>query len=97
MVLLGTLDTKPVEHAFLRDRIRAEGCDVIVVDAGVMSESIVADVTADAVAAAADERRAELAAARDRGPAMAAMTRAGAALWPGLGRVVAGIQDAAAG
>ncbi len=73
VVLLGTLDTKGPEYAFLRDRLVAHGCDVIVVDGGVMSEAP-ADVSADDVAAAAGADRAALAAAGDRGPAMAAMT-----------------------
>ena len=75
VVLLGTLDTKGAEYAFLRDRVRAAGCDVVLVDAGVMSESSAADISADDVAAAAGESRPALAAAHDRGPAMAAMTR----------------------
>jgi uncharacterized protein (UPF0261 family) len=75
VVLLGTLDTKGAEYAFLRDRVRAAGCDVVVVDAGVMSASPLADVPADAVAAAAGADRAQLAATGDRGPAVAAMTR----------------------
>ena len=38
VVLLGTLDTKGAEYEFLRDRVRDFGCDVILVDAGVMSD-----------------------------------------------------------
>ncbi len=75
VVLLGTLDTKGPEYAFLQDRVRDAGCDVILVDAGVMSERSPGDVTADEVAMAAGEDRAALAAAGDRGPAVAAMTR----------------------
>ena len=75
VVLLGTLDTKGPEYEFLRDRIHEFGCDVILVDAGVMSASAAADVSADDVAAAAGESRAALAAAHDRGPAVAVMTR----------------------
>ncbi len=75
VVVLGTLDTKAAEHEFLRDRIRELGCDALVVDAGVMGSSTGADITADAVAAAAGENRAALAAAGDRGPAVEAMTR----------------------
>jgi uncharacterized protein (UPF0261 family) len=78
VVLLGTLDTKGPEYAFLRDRVREAGCDVILVDAGVMSEGSSADVGADEVAAAAGENRAALAAAGDRGPAVLAMTRGAA-------------------
>lgn len=75
VVLLGTLDTKGPEYEFLRERIHEFGCGVILVDAGVMSASAAADVSADDVAAAAGENRAALAAAHDRGPAVAAMTR----------------------
>ena len=54
VVLVGTLDTKGREYAFLRDRIREHGVDVILVDAGIMGEPLVEpDVTRDEVAAAA--------------------------------------------
>ena len=75
VVLLGTLDTKGPEYAFLRDRVLEAGCEVILVDAGVMSDPSPGDIGPNEVAAAAGEDRAALAAARDRGPAMAAMTR----------------------
>jgi uncharacterized protein (UPF0261 family) len=75
VVLLGTLDTKGPEYAFLRDRVLEAGCEVILVDAGVMSDPSPGDIGPTEVAAAAGEDRAALAAARDRGPAMAAMTR----------------------
>ncbi len=75
VVLLGTLDTKAVEHEFLRDFIRGAGCDVILVDAGVMKPWPAADIGADEVARAGGADRAALAEAGDRGPAIAAMTR----------------------
>ena len=75
VVLLGTLDTKGPEYAFLRDRVVEAGCEVILVDAGVLSDPSPGDIGPTEVAAAAGEDRATLAAARDRGPAMAAMTR----------------------
>ena len=75
VVLLGTLDTKGIEYAFLRERVRESGCEVILVDAGVLSEASAADIGADEVARAAGGDRAALAAARDRGPAMEVMTR----------------------
>ena len=75
VVLLGTLDTKGPEYAFLRDRVLEAGCEVILVDAGVMSDPSPGDIGPNEVAAAAGEDRAALAAAHDRGPAMAAMTR----------------------
>lgn len=79
VVLLGTLDTKGAEYDFVRGRLRALGCDVVLVDAGVMgSSSIAADIGPDEVAAAGGGNRAALATAADRGGAMAVMS-AGAA------------------
>ena len=34
VVLVGTLDTKGQEYAYLADRIREHGVDVVLVDAG---------------------------------------------------------------
>lgn len=84
VVLLGTLDTKGAEYAFLRERVRAAGCETIVVDCGVTGSSPLADVGADEVAAAAGVDRATLAAAAGRGPAMAAMTRGATEIVRGL-------------
>jgi uncharacterized protein (UPF0261 family) len=79
IVLLGTLDTKGVEYEFVRGRLLALGCSVVVVDAGTMGQTVHdVDVPADEVAAAAGADRSALAAAGDRGAAMAAM-REGAA------------------
>lgn len=75
VVLVGTLDTKGAEYEFLREAVRGFGCDVILVDAGVLGSSPAADVSSDDVATAAGEDRAALAEAHDRGPAVAAMTR----------------------
>jgi len=77
VVLVGTLDTKGAEIDFVRLRLEELGADVLVVDAGVMDQTLWrADVSADAVAAAGGAKRADLAAAADRSAAMAAM-RAG--------------------
>lgn len=79
VVLLGTLDTKGQEFDFVRQQIRAAGCEVVLVDAGIVGPSQVeADITADEVAGAAGEERAGLAAAGDRGAAVAAMGRGAA-------------------
>jgi uncharacterized protein (UPF0261 family) len=81
VVLLGTLDTKGHEYAFLRDRVREQGVGVILVDAGIMGDPLTeADVTRQEVAAAADADVDELAAAGDRGAAIAAMARGAAAI-----------------
>ena len=74
VVLVGTLDTKGAEIEFVRQRLSELGVDVLVIDAGVMTQSAWrADVDADEVAAAGGANRAELAAAGDRSAAMAAM------------------------
>ena len=80
VALVGTLDTKGPDHAFLAARLRAAGVDVIVVDAGTGEPSGLApDVDGDAVAAAAGTSRAALRSAADRGRAVTEMGR-GAAL-----------------
>nr|WP_239000961.1 Tm-1-like ATP-binding domain-containing protein [Jiangella asiatica] len=78
-MLLGTLDTKGEEYAYLRDLLTARRCDVLTVDAGVLGEPRWrADVPADEVARAAGHELQELRGLRDRGAAMESMA-AGAA------------------
>jgi uncharacterized protein (UPF0261 family) len=74
IVLLGTLDTKGHEYAFLRHRLRELGADVLVVDAGIHEPvGLEPDVSRGEVASAAGEDVAALAAAGDRGAAVTAM------------------------
>ncbi|MCJ1704157.1 MULTISPECIES: Tm-1-like ATP-binding domain-containing protein [unclassified Rathayibacter] len=74
VVLLGTLDTKGEEYAFLRDRLRSAGVDSIVIDAGVLgAPGLAPDIDRDTVARAGGSSAAALAAAGDRGAAMAVM------------------------
>ncbi len=81
VVLVGTLDTKGVELAFVRERLRERGCEVLLVDCGVLGEPAVApDVTREEVAAAAGADARALAEAADRGAAVAAMARGAAAV-----------------
>jgi uncharacterized protein (UPF0261 family) len=54
VALIGTLDTKGPEHAFVRDRLLDAGVGVILVDVGVLgAPGVDPDVSADEVAAAA--------------------------------------------
>jgi uncharacterized protein (UPF0261 family) len=54
VVVLGTLDTKGPEHAFVRDRLRDAGVDTILVDLGILDRPTVEpDVPAHDVALAA--------------------------------------------
>ncbi|MDQ3029345.1 MAG: Tm-1-like ATP-binding domain-containing protein, partial [Actinomycetota bacterium] len=73
VVLLGTLDTKGREYAFLRDRVREHGVEVLLVDVGVYEPQITADVSRQEVARAGGSNVDELAAAGDRGAAVDAM------------------------
>ena len=70
VVLLGTLDTKGAEYAFLRDRLREHGVDVMLVDAGVHEPRRRAGHRARG---ARGRRRAARGAAGDRGAAVTAM------------------------
>src|SRR5881409_3042817 len=69
VVLLGTLDTKGEEYAFLRDRLREHGVDVLLVDAGVHEPSVQPDIGREELSPDV----AQLAAAGDRGAAVTAM------------------------
>ena len=81
VVLLGTLDTKGREYAFLRERIEAHGVDVLLVDAGILGEPLARpDVTRQEVAAAAGADVAALADTGDRGAAVEAMAAGAAAI-----------------
>jgi uncharacterized protein (UPF0261 family) len=84
VVLVGTLDTKGDEYGYLRDRVRDHGVDVLLVDVGVDEPHLQPDISRHEVAQAAGEDIAQLAAARDRGAATAAMGRGAAALLPRL-------------
>jgi uncharacterized protein (UPF0261 family) len=81
VVLLGTLDTKGHEYAFLRDELRARGLDVLVVDAGTQGESqIPADVPRAEVAIAGGYDLGELRRAGIRSEAIVAATRGASAI-----------------
>jgi uncharacterized protein (UPF0261 family) len=74
VVLVGTLDTKGAENEFVRDRLRAAGVDVLVVDTGVLEPpGFPPDISRQEVAAAAGADFDALVAARDRGAAITAM------------------------
>jgi uncharacterized protein (UPF0261 family) len=76
VVLVGTLDTKGREYAFLRDRIRARDVDVLLVDAGILSEPLTKpEISRQEVAAAAGADVQALADARDRSAAIDVMGR----------------------
>ncbi|MFB4311293.1 Tm-1-like ATP-binding domain-containing protein [Actinomadura sp. GTD37] len=87
VVLVGTLDTKGDEYAWLRDRVRELGCDVVLVDAGVGRSGGAPDVSAEEVARAGGASLQALRDAGDRGAAVTAMGEGAAAVLAGLERI----------
>jgi uncharacterized protein (UPF0261 family) len=79
IVLLCTLDTKGEHAAFIKAHIERHRHTVVLVDIGVLGEpELTADITRRAIAAAGGANLDALAASKDRGAALAAMS-AGAA------------------
>jgi uncharacterized protein (UPF0261 family) len=81
VLLVGTLDTKGEEYAFLRDRLRDAGVDVLVADVGTLDPPrFEADISREEVASATGADLSSLAEARDCGAAVTAMADAAAVL-----------------
>ncbi len=77
IALLGTMDTKGVEHGFVAEQIRARGYHTLVIDLGTHGPPQLApDISCEEVAALAGLDLAALVARQDRGEAVAAMSRA---------------------
>lgn len=76
ILLIGTLDTKGAEVAYVRDLIREKGHRVVVMDCGVMGESpFPVDVPNQEIARAGGSTLEALRKAADRGAALEVMTR----------------------
>jgi uncharacterized protein (UPF0261 family) len=75
IALIGTLDTKGAEIAYVRDRLDALGTRPVVIDSGILGEAegIVADVPREAVARAGGHDLATIRAAGSRGAAVQLM------------------------
>src|SRR5438094_1753907 len=87
IAILGTMDTKGEEHAFVADRIKERGHRVLIIDVGALGEPrLKPDVTRQEIVAAAGMNLGALVARRDRGETVAAMSK-GAPLV--LGRLAA--------
>lgn len=85
IALIGALDTKGAEYRFVQECIEARGFRTLLIDVGVLGGAeIAADVSREEVARAGGADLAALAARRDRGEAVAAMSRGAAALLPKL-------------
>lgn len=76
IAILGTMDTKGEEHAFVASQIKQRGHQVLVIDVGALEPPKLApDITREEVARAAGVDLAAVVARRDRGEAVAAMSR----------------------
>jgi uncharacterized protein (UPF0261 family) len=75
IALIGTLDTKGAEIAYVRDRLHALGVRPLVVDSGILGEAdgIVPDITREEVARAGGHELDAVRAAGSRGAAVALM------------------------
>jgi len=71
VLLIGTLDTKGIELAFVRDRLNEAGVKSLILDAGVLgAATIPADITREEVFVAAGTTLAEMVRKNDRGLAV---------------------------
>ena len=81
VAVLGTLDSKGVEFAYLKSQIEAQGVSTMVIDAGVFGNPpFTPEVAAAEVAEAGGGDLTALAAAQDRGEAVAVMSRGAAVI-----------------
>lgn len=81
IAVIGTLDTKGPEHAYVADLIRQRGHQTLLVDTGTGSPAtITPDITREEVAQAGQVDLTALMDRRDRGEAVTAMAQASAAL-----------------
>jgi uncharacterized protein (UPF0261 family) len=81
VVILGSLDTKGPETDYLRQAVRAEGGEPLVVDTGVLGEpTAAADVTRHEVAAAAGSSIADLVRRGDKSDALLTMAEGASAI-----------------
>jgi uncharacterized protein (UPF0261 family) len=87
IALLGTMDTKGIEHAFVAEQIRGRGHRTLVIDVGTSgSPQLLPDVPREEVAHLAGLDLPELMARHDRGASVAAMSEAAPVI---LGKLVA--------
>ncbi|MBI4024901.1 MAG: Tm-1-like ATP-binding domain-containing protein [Verrucomicrobia bacterium] len=85
IALIGALDTKGAEYGFVKQCIEARGHKTLLIDVGVLdAPAVKPDVTREEVAKAGGSDLSALVAKRDRGAAVAAMSRGAAALLPQL-------------
>lgn len=85
IAVMGTLDTKGVEHFFVAERIKERGHKVIIIDVGTLGEPMVEpDITREQVAKAGEVDLAEIGRKKDRGASVTAMSKAAPVLLSNL-------------
>ncbi|NDJ60449.1 MAG: UPF0261 family protein [Chloroflexi bacterium] len=84
ILLIGTLDTKGAEFAYVRDLIQARGLNTLVLNAGIFESNLEGDINAVTVAQAGGGDLGQMRAANDRGGAVRIMTAGVAKLVPQL-------------
>lgn len=76
IAIIGTMDTKGVEHGFVADLIRQRGHQVLIIDVGTLEEpKLKPDITRSEVAHAAGVDLVALMARRDRGESVTVMSK----------------------
>ena len=81
IAILGTMDTKGVEHAFVAEQIKARGHNTLIIDVGTLGEpKLKPGITREEVAAAGGVDLAALRTKQDRGESVAAMSKAAPAV-----------------
>lgn len=77
IAILGTMDTKGVEHGYVADLIKARGHQVLVIDVGALEAPLLnPDITREQVMGAAGLNFQEIVGKRDRGELVKAMSQA---------------------
>lgn len=81
VAVIGALDTKGADFAFLKAEIERRGCRALVIDTGVLGEpAFTPEISREEVARAGGTSLSELVAQGDRGAAMAVMVQGAAAV-----------------
>jgi uncharacterized protein (UPF0261 family) len=76
IAILGTMDTKGDEHAFVAEQIKKRGHKILVIDVGILSEpKLKPDISREEILSHAGVSLSQLLAKKDRGEAVAAMSK----------------------
>lgn len=85
IALIGALDTKGAEYGFVKQVLESRGLKTLLIDVGVLEPpAVIPDISRDEVAKAAGVDLAQLIKDKDRGAAVATMSRGAAIILPQL-------------